>query len=248
MGITTHWRNRAGERDGATDTRRAVEKGGALAQLKMPDGTYDRGNILCVAAASPGSAGTTRRLADFSSWGKDIVDVAAPGAQIVTTTDTDGEYAVVDGTSFAAPMVTGVAAMVFWMNKGMDASLVKCALLSSATSAPLDPPDYSAWPFRNYSASGGRPLTVNGTVVATEALDVATRLTGRGSKPGTRMTAVGVTEYTDPRTTCVQRRDRLWFLTDKGGEWRGSGAWINTTSRDLDALRPVPAPQPDPAP
>ena len=176
------------------------------------------------------------------------MDVAAPGAQIVTTTDTNGEYAVVDGTSFAAPMVAGVAAMVFWMNKGMDASLVKCAILSSATSAPLDPPDYSAWPFRNYPASGGRPLTVNGTVVATEALDVATRLTGRGSKPGTRRNANDVTEYTDPRTTCVQRRDRLWFLADKGGEWHGSGAWINTTNSDLDALRPVPAPPPAPAP
>ncbi len=248
MGIKTHWRNRPGTRDGATDTRRAVEKGGALAQLKMPDGTYDRGNILCVAAAAPGSAGATRRLADFSSWGKDIVDVAAPGEQIVTTTDTNGGYAVVNGTSFAAPMVAGVAAMVFWMNKGMDASLVKCAILSSATSAPLDPPDYSAWPFRNYPASGGRPLTVNGTVVATEALDVATRLTGRGSKPGTRRNADGVTEYTDPPTTCVQRRDRLWFPTDKGGEWRGSGAWINTTSFELDALRPVTAPPPAPAP
>jgi len=35
------------------DARRGQEKGGALSMLRMPDGTFDRGNILCVAAMAP---------------------------------------------------------------------------------------------------------------------------------------------------------------------------------------------------
>jgi subtilisin family serine protease len=66
-------------------------------------------------AASPGvvSVGATDpegRLAHFSNWG-DTVDLVAPGMDI-TSTARGGGYAIGDGTSYAAPLAAGVAALV----------------------------------------------------------------------------------------------------------------------------------------
>lgn len=49
--------------------------------------------------------------ADFSNYGKTIVDVYAPGHDIYSTTPENG-YDVFDGTSMAGPMVSGVAALL----------------------------------------------------------------------------------------------------------------------------------------
>ncbi|TCN35223.1 type VII secretion-associated serine protease mycosin [Kribbella orskensis] len=59
-----------------------------------------------VAVGATDSAGD---LTDFSSWG-DWIDVAAPGFGVVSAYQ--DSYAVGDGTSFAAPIVSGVAALV----------------------------------------------------------------------------------------------------------------------------------------
>ena len=50
------------------------------------------------------------RPAVFSNFGAKCVDLYAPGSQI-TTTDING-YAAYDGTSFATPIVSGVAALI----------------------------------------------------------------------------------------------------------------------------------------
>lgn len=47
----------------------------------------------------------------FTSLGHDSVDLAAPGVDVLTTSP-GGGYDVVDGTSFAAPLVSGVAGLV----------------------------------------------------------------------------------------------------------------------------------------
>lgn len=49
--------------------------------------------------------------ADFSNYGDEIVDVFAPGYDIYSTVP-QSEYDVYDGTSMAAPMVVGVAALL----------------------------------------------------------------------------------------------------------------------------------------
>ena len=59
-----------------------------------------------------GVASTTARdhLSDFSNYGDDLVTVAAPGEDVITTYP-GGGWALVSGTSFAAPWVSGAVAL-----------------------------------------------------------------------------------------------------------------------------------------
>jgi subtilisin len=50
---------------------------------------------------------STNRFASFSNFGNDVVDFAAPGVKILSTYK-DGKYAIMSGTSMAAPHVTGL--------------------------------------------------------------------------------------------------------------------------------------------
>lgn len=99
--------------------------------LKQVKNAYNK-NILCVMAAgnkgnksitSPGdsiygisvmSHGKSGRRSYFSNYGIDK-DVSAPGEDIVSTyiyTNTNKRYAYADGTSFAAPIVSGIATLL----------------------------------------------------------------------------------------------------------------------------------------
>jgi serine protease len=85
-------------------------------------------------AASPGaiSVGATDpggQLAHFSNWG-DWLDLVAPGMDIVSTARGNG-YAIGDGTSFAAPLTAGVAAMVRARWPSMAARDVAARLIDS---------------------------------------------------------------------------------------------------------------------
>jgi len=55
------------------------------------------------------------RLTDFSNYGLKTVDISAPGWGIYSTIPGD-EYSWYDGTSMAAPMVSGVAALMYAVN------------------------------------------------------------------------------------------------------------------------------------
>jgi hypothetical protein len=78
-----------------------------VAELNYP-ANYDVDNIVSVAATN-----RQDNIASFSQYGPVTTDVAAPGLQIVTTSNTG--YAGppgVAGTSFSAPYTAGVAALV----------------------------------------------------------------------------------------------------------------------------------------
>lgn len=88
--------------------------------------SYNLDNIISVAnLAYDGDLDTT------SNYGKTSVDIAAPGAYILSTI-TNNEYAYMSGSSMAAPMVTAVAAMVYSYNKDISLTETKNIVLSSA--------------------------------------------------------------------------------------------------------------------
>ncbi|MDN4165342.1 S8 family peptidase [Cytophagales bacterium LB-30] len=72
--------------------------------------------------------------ASFSNYGKKTVDIFAPGEQI-STTYPENKYKLVDGTSFAAPAVSGVAALVWSYYPELTVQQLKEILLRSGYKA-----------------------------------------------------------------------------------------------------------------
>ena len=71
--------------------------------------------------------------ASFSNYGKESVDLFAPGVAIYSTTP-DDTYESIQGTSMAAPVVSGVAALLMAYYPALSAKEVKDILLESAVS------------------------------------------------------------------------------------------------------------------
>jgi subtilisin family serine protease len=69
---------------------------------------------------------------DFSNYGKNNVDLFAPGYEIFSTTPNNG-YENANGTSMASPVVAGVAALVWSCYPNLTAVQVKDILMKSAT-------------------------------------------------------------------------------------------------------------------
>ena len=93
---------------------------------------YDVENIISVAAIDRNGF-----LASWSNYGRDTVDVGAPGVDIFSSTsDSDSSYAYYSGTSMAAPHVSGIVALMLANNEELSPSEVKAQVIS--TSVALD--------------------------------------------------------------------------------------------------------------
>ncbi|MEJ8757232.1 S8 family peptidase [Pontibacter sp. H259] len=85
--------------------------------------------------------GATALVADknfcgvFSNYGKQNVDLFAPGVDIISLAP-DNKYDKMDGTSFASPVVSGVAALVWSYYPELSATELKDVLLKSTTQHP----------------------------------------------------------------------------------------------------------------
>ena len=100
-------------------------------QPHYPSG-YDLDNIISVAAVD-------RRgdLASWSNFGRNTVDLGAPGVDIYSTVAaSDSSYAYYSGTSMAAPHVSGVAALVWATDENLGSAVVRARLLN--TTNPLN--------------------------------------------------------------------------------------------------------------
>lgn len=86
-------------------------------------------NVVAVAAVD-----STWELADFSSWG-DYVDVCAPGVNVYAPY-LDTGYAWWGGTSFAAPFVTALGALIVSTDPNVTWTEIRQSILSTAI--PLD--------------------------------------------------------------------------------------------------------------
>ncbi len=74
------------------------------------------------------------KRASFSNYGTNL-DVVAPGVDIYTTAIND-TYASKDGTSLAAPHVSGIAALILSVRPDLHQSLVRHAIESTCTKLP----------------------------------------------------------------------------------------------------------------
>lgn len=99
--------------------------------------------------------------AGFSNYGKKNVALFAPGVDIVSLTE-GNMYAMVSGTSFAGPVVSGVAALVWSYYPELTAVELRNILLNSCTNLnkkkvliPGGKADASKVPFSNLSSTGG---------------------------------------------------------------------------------------------
>jgi subtilisin family serine protease len=97
-------------------------------------------------------------VATFSNYHREMVDVFAPGVDILSTFP-DGKYERISGTSMAAPVVTGVAATLMSYYPDLTADQVKQILLASATRHTdmqvVVPNVEGRRPFGDLSATGG---------------------------------------------------------------------------------------------
>jgi len=89
--------------------------------------SYHFDNIISVGALS--CDGT---LGIYSNYGKETVDVAAPGMYIYSTMPGE-EYGYMSGTSMAAPMVTAACAMGYAYAKSPDVLAVRERILANVT-------------------------------------------------------------------------------------------------------------------
>lgn len=91
-------------------------------------------NFMLVGASTPSYDSSV--VANFSNFGKQNVDVFAPGSEIYSTI-TNNKYDRLDGTSMAAPCVAGVAALIRSYYPELTASQVKRILMNSGTKVNL---------------------------------------------------------------------------------------------------------------
>jgi subtilisin family serine protease len=75
----------------------------------------------------------SKMVSGFSNYGKNNVDIFAPGSQVYSTTP-ENDYMFKGGTSMAAPAVAGIAALIRSYYPKLSAAEVKQAILDSGLS------------------------------------------------------------------------------------------------------------------
>jgi len=96
--------------------------------------------------------------ASFSNYGKKEVDVFAPGTRIYSTLPGGNKYGNLDGTSMAAPVVTGVAALIMEYFPTLTPEEVKFCIEKSAmvpVAKAKKPGTDEMVPLSELSSSGG---------------------------------------------------------------------------------------------
>ena len=94
------------------------------------DGKYRPNNYITVGASGdPTNGGLT---ASFSNYGKNEVDVFAPGVQIYSSVPGGNTYGNASGTSMACPLVAGIAALTLQYYPNLSAKQLKYVIEKSA--------------------------------------------------------------------------------------------------------------------
>jgi thermitase len=119
----------------------AWSKGALIFASAMNNGTATRYYpAACNHAIAVSATDLYDRIAPFSNFG-DWIRLAAPGTNILTTSD-GGGYAYWNGTSFAAPIAAGVAALVLAANPNLTNDQILNILEQSADD--IGPPGFDS--------------------------------------------------------------------------------------------------------
>jgi subtilisin family serine protease len=102
---------------------------------QLLDGTRPNNWITVGASGDPKAGGLT---ANFSNYGKNEVDVFAPGVKIYATVPGGNTYRDLQGTSMASPVVAGLAAFILEYYPNLSAAQVKMVIEKSATKPAVD--------------------------------------------------------------------------------------------------------------
>jgi len=114
--------------------------------------------------------------ADFTNYGKNMVDIFAPGVDVKSLAP-ESKYDSGDGTSFSAPVVSGVAALVLSYYPELTNLEIKNIILKSASKYPktkvYKPGDYSR---RRKKIKFEKLSVTSGIVNAYNALQMAEQM------------------------------------------------------------------------
>jgi cell wall-associated protease len=136
------------------------------------DGTGRSNTFITVGASGdPSNGGVT---ANFSNYGKNEVDVFAPGVKIYSTLPSGNNYGNLDGTSFAAPAVAGIAAFILEYYPDLSAKQLKYVIEKSA----VPPHEKVKLPGTDEMVDLADISTTGGLVNVYEAAKVASTLKG----------------------------------------------------------------------
>jgi subtilisin family serine protease len=120
--------------------------------------------------------------ADFSNYGKEMVDVFAPGVKIYSTIPGGNQYGNLNGTSMASPVVAGLAAILRSYFPELTAPEIK-KIIESSVSKPdslincYQPGDKNKKvPFNLLCKSGGIINAYNAVKVANESIKILSTL------------------------------------------------------------------------
>jgi len=115
---------------GITVVVAAGNNGGDNDAVPRYPSSYAFDNIISVAGSD-----TADNLLGFSNYGATSIDLAAPGAGILSTLP-GGGYGAISGTSMAAPHVTGTVALMAAVRPNATAAQIRSAVLGSVDRVP----------------------------------------------------------------------------------------------------------------
>lgn len=112
-----------------------VDSVGNFPNPVFKNSTLRANNWITVGASSDPTAedGFKSYTASFSNYGKKEVDVFAPGTRIYSTLPGGNKYGNLDGTSMAAPVVTGVAALILEYFPNLSPAEIKYCIEKSVS-------------------------------------------------------------------------------------------------------------------
>ncbi|MGW6276340.1 S8 family peptidase [Kribbella sp. NPDC055071] len=200
-------------------------------------------NVVVVASVGP-----TSIKSQFSNFGENKINLAAPGEGVYSTVP-GGGYKLLEGTSMASPHVAGVAALIRSLNPKLNPAQVRAQLAKQANDLPCPPGasgqcDGSAANNSFYGeglvdaaeAVGAAPAQRNGALTITEPGEQL----GVGGVPAIPLLMKGTGGTGDISYTAVGLPPGLTINTERG--WitgvltPGSGRYkVTVTARDGQA-------------